>query len=265
MVAADRARACPARMPRCGIPRALCQRQHVDSHCTGSRGCFHPVLAGRRALCPPEDAFSPPERPFVRADGERAHGARAGHVGGAQARGAAAAVRGRRCRRGAQGEQAAAKMLVLHEQQPDSTAYNVQDAVWLRGDVAEDALEAALTALACRQSSMRTHFVELDGRVLQAVLPVGDPRAAVKLHRRTLPAGPAVEAELARLIAQPFALVGGGVPLRIYLLSGRDARVLLLTAHHAIRCSQALSICTFAGIHPIHALVSKTSLGLHVA
>ena len=157
------------------------------------------------------------------------------------------------------------QMLVLHEQQPDSTAYNVQDAVWLRGDVAEDALEAALTALACRQSSMRTHFVELDGRVLQAVLPVGDPRAAVKLHRRTLPAGPAVEAELARLIAQPFALVGGGVPLRIYLLSGRDARVLLLTAHHAIRCSQALSICTFAGIHPIHALVSKTSLGLHVA
>ena len=132
------------------------------------------------------------------------------------------------------------QMLVLHQLRPDSAAYNVHDAAWLHGDVAEDVLEAALTALACRQSSMRTQFVEDDGRVLQAVLPEDDPRAVVRLHRRSLPAGSALQAELARLVAQPYALVGGGVPLRIYLLAGQGARVLLLSAHHAIRCSTSV-------------------------
>jgi len=72
------------------------------------------------------------------------------------------------------------------------------------------------------------------------VLPAGDPRATVRLQRCSLPAGldadqRALQAELARLIAQPYALIGGGVPLRIYLLAAGEARVLLLSAHHAIR------------------------------
>ena len=48
------------------------------------------------------------------------------------------------------------------------------------------------------------------------------------------------EEELARLIAQPFKLVGGGVPLRVYLLAEDGAAgraVLLFSAHHAIRCT----------------------------
>lgn len=46
------------------------------------------------------------------------------------------------------------------------------------------------------------------------------------------------EEELARLIAQPFKLVGGSVPLRVYLLANDGAAgqaVLLFSAHHAIR------------------------------
>ena len=53
-------------------------------------------------------------------------------------------------------------------------------------------------------------------------------------------AGREREEELARLIAQPFKLVGGGVPLRVYLLAEDGAAgvaVLLFSAHHAIRCT----------------------------
>ena len=52
------------------------------------------------------------------------------------------------------------------------------------------------------------------------------------------------EEELARLIAQPFKLVGGGVPLRVYLLAEDGAAgraVLLFSAHHAIRCTSPTS------------------------
>lgn len=111
----------------------------------------------------------------------------------------------------------------------------------LRGDVDEAALEAALAAIARRHVSLRTYFVQCDGgEVLQAVLAAGDARAAPSLIRRGLPAArDARDAELARLAAGPFALVGGGVPLRVYLLTeeGVRGRVLLLSAHHAIRCN----------------------------
>ena len=108
----------------------------------------------------------------------------------------------------------------------------------LRGDVDEAVLEAALAAITRRHASLRTRFVERGGEMLQAVFTPDDPRAASKLRRRSLPADPeARDAELALLIAEPFALVGGGVPLRIYLLNEEAAqgRVLLLSAHHAIR------------------------------
>lgn len=55
-------------------------------------------------------------------------------------------------------------------------------------------------------------------------------------------AGREREEELARLIAQPFKLVGGGVPLRVYLLAEDGAAgraVLLFSAHHAIRCASS--------------------------
>ena len=59
-------------------------------------------------------------------------------------------------------------------------------------------------------------------------------------------AGRERDEELARLIAQPFKLVGGGVPLRVYLLAedGAGGRaVLLFSAHHAIRCASLKSRC----------------------
>ena len=100
-------------------------------------------------------------------------------------------------------------------------------------------LQAALALLARRQESLRTHFVERDGQLLQAVLPADDARAAPKLQRRTLPAG-ACEAELAALLEElaerPFQLVGAGVPLRITLIAaGGDEHLLVVVNHQILR------------------------------
>lgn len=46
----------------------------------------------------------------------------------------------------------------------------------LRGRLDAAALEAALDFLVARHETLRTVFVERDGRVLQAVLPAGHPQ-----------------------------------------------------------------------------------------
>ena len=99
--------------------------------------------------------------------------------------------------------------------------------------------QAALALLAHRQESLRTHFVERDGQLLQAVLPADDSRAAPPLQRRSLPGG-ADEAALAAIVEelsdQPFQVVGVGVPLRAVLIAaGADNHVLFIGNHHILR------------------------------
>ena len=131
------------------------------------------------------------------------------------------------------------QMLVLHSMQPDSSAYNMADVTRLRGKLSVPTLEGALAFLARRHETLRTHFVEHNSQVLQAVYPTSDPRAAPVLQRRSLPAGDVEEALTAlveELFEQPFQLVGAGVPMRIVLIAvGQDDHVLLVGNHHILR------------------------------
>ena len=100
-------------------------------------------------------------------------------------------------------------------------------------------VQAALALLARRQESLRTHFVERVGELLQAILPADDAHAAPALQRRSLPPG-AGEAELAALVEEladrPYQLVGAGVPLRIVLIAaGANDHVLFVGNHHILR------------------------------
>ena len=100
--------------------------------------------------------------------------------------------------------------------------------------------QAALALLARRQESLRTHFVERDGQLLQAVVPADDARAAPQLQRRSLPGSADDDAELATIVDelsdQPFQVVGAGVPLRAVLIAaGADDHVLFIGNHHVLR------------------------------
>ena len=106
--------------------------------------------------------------------------------------------------------------------------------------------QAALALLARRQESLRTHFVDRGGQLLQAVLPADDARAAPPLQRRSLPGGADDEAELAAIVDelsdQPFQVVGAGVPLRAVLIAaGADDHVLFIGNHHVLRRAGSLS------------------------
>ena len=125
--------------------------------------------------------------------------------------------------------------------------------------------QAALALLARRQESLRTHFVERDGQLLQAVVPADDSRGArvvgraksscldgqlrrgaPQLQRRSLPGSADDDAELATIVDelsdQPFQVVGAGVPLRAVLIAaGADDHVLFIGNHHILRREGSLS------------------------
>jgi len=134
------------------------------------------------------------------------------------------------------------QMLVLHQMQPDSAAYNMGDARRLRGEVSAAALQGALAFLARRHEVLRTRFVERGGVMLQAVVPADDPETAPRLQRVSLPAG-GDAGGLARVIDdvinRPFQLLGAGVPLRAALISvAPTEHVFVAGMHHILRCAR---------------------------
>ena len=133
------------------------------------------------------------------------------------------------------------QMVVLIQMHPGSAAYNMAEPVRLRGKLDVALLEAALGYVVRRHETLRTYFVEEDGQVLQAVLPVDDPRAAPQLQRHSLPSnGSAAELQLQALVdklrEQPYQLTGAGVMTRYHLIAlGEDDHVLFMGMHHILR------------------------------
>ena len=83
--------------------------------------------------------------------------------------------------------------------------------------------------------------MEAGGRLLQAVLPPDDPRAAPQLQRCSAPVNGNTQA-LVDLITDlseaPFELLGAGVPVRYALITcerGRQPATLFIGMHHVLR------------------------------
>ena len=92
-----------------------------------------------------------------------------------------------------------------------------------------------------RHETLRTRFVEAGGRLLQAVLPLDDPRAAPQLQRCSAPVNGNAQA-LVDLITDlseaPFEMLGAGVPVRYALITcerGRQPATLFIGMHHVLR------------------------------
>jgi hypothetical protein len=135
-----------------------------------------------------------------------------------------------------------AQMVALYHMDPNSSAYNMPEALRLRGPLDVAALQDALRALAARHEILRTQLLERDGHVLQSVLPVEHARALPTLLRQSV-RGQGGERAARILIAQeanrPFQLMGE-VPLRLVLVElAVDDHVLLTVMHHIMRCGAA--------------------------
>jgi len=125
---------------------------------------------------------------------------------------------------------------VLHQLNPDSSAYHIALSWRLTGTLNIPALEGSLNAIAQRHESLRTRFVEQDGQPCQQVLP--DIALSLPVtDLRPLPEA-AIEAEIQRLteqcVKQPFDLSCDPL-LRSHLLRlNETTALLLLVLHHIV-------------------------------
>ncbi len=141
----------------------------------------------------------------------------------------------------------AQEQIWLHDRlQPESTAYNINRIVRVRGDLDVDALARSLTLLVARHEVLRTTIVVTDGVPQQIVHePAGMELPVVDLTDR---AGASVEAELRRIAneesRQPIDLaVGPLFRARLYRFAATD-HLLVLVVHHIVVDGDAIRSLT---------------------
>jgi amino acid adenylation domain-containing protein len=122
----------------------------------------------------------------------------------------------------------------IHQLEPDSVAYNLPEAVLLRGEVDVDRIEHAFRQIIARHESLRTVFPAADGQAQQRVLESID----FAIERVDLRHYADPEAEAKRLCqtdaTTPFDLAAGPL-LRVTMFRLADDRhLLMLNMHHII-------------------------------
>ena len=132
----------------------------------------------------------------------------------------------------------------LHRLDPHDCAYNVLNAVRLKGSLRRDVLGPCLGEVVRRQESLRTTFLLAADPPIQVVAPRFDlPLPEIDLRR--LPAArrePVVRALAAQESRRPFDLERGAL-LRLRLLrTGEAEHVLVLCQHHVITDGWSLGV-----------------------
>ena len=127
---------------------------------------------------------------------------------------------------------AQSRMYTLYLLDPDSTAYNLPSATWVRGELSVARLQSAIRRLMCRHESLRTQFSYQDDKLVQYV--VEHPNEPCVFSRADQPLTHSVEKRLADFV-RPFDL--SQAPLfRMEFIAGPDegAHLLLFDFHHII-------------------------------
>lgn len=129
-----------------------------------------------------------------------------------------------------------AALWFIHQANPGTNAYNMFDALRLRGPLNADALERALQEIVKRHESLRTVFGAKDGQPFQRIQPPGG-FALLRSDLRTVPETER-ETQLRTLaeaeVQKPFALADGPLFRASLYQLAPDHHVLLLAMHHAI-------------------------------
>src|SRR4030095_15771469 len=128
------------------------------------------------------------------------------------------------------------RMWFLHQLDPLSSAYNLAQAVRLRGNLDVEALKRCFGELARRHEALRTVFRVADGQPVQVVLEP-TPLSLPIVDLSAVPAS-AGDAESRRLVAahRPlgFALSQGPLLRTALLRFAAEGHALLLAIHHIV-------------------------------
>jgi amino acid adenylation domain-containing protein len=132
--------------------------------------------------------------------------------------------------------------------------YTMPTVARLQGDVRVEVLEACLREIVRRHEALRTHFVAVGGKPVQAIDP--EPRVALPvIDLRALPA-PLAEAELASRRAEhesrPFDLARGPLLRAALVRRADDEHVLLFAMHHIVsdRWSMGILVRELVALYP---------------
>jgi len=122
----------------------------------------------------------------------------------------------------------------LWQLDPDSAAYHIPTALRLRGVLDVAALQRSFNALLARHESLRTQFIEADGRTVQVIQPEMTLTLAVEPFGPTADFDSRLKARVDEEISQLFNLQQGPL-LRARLLQlASDDYVLIVTQHHIV-------------------------------
>jgi amino acid adenylation domain-containing protein len=123
----------------------------------------------------------------------------------------------------------------LHALAPESPAYNVPNAVRVRGDLDAAALLGALQTLVDRHPVLRTTFVTVEGEPLQRVAAIGElGELEVATHDAATWGEDQLAAHLDAESLRPFDLERGPLARVVFYSRSPIDHVLLLTMHHIV-------------------------------
>ncbi|WP_434695427.1 non-ribosomal peptide synthase/polyketide synthase [Pseudomonas sp. Z1-14] len=125
----------------------------------------------------------------------------------------------------------------LWKMDPDGAAYNIPTALRMRGALDKGALRKSFAALVQRHESLRTAFVEEDGRTGQVICEQGE----VDYIEQRLE-GRDIQAFLEQQTQRPFDLLNDAL-LRVALLEvAEEDHLLVLTLHHIVSDGWSLQV-----------------------
>ena len=132
----------------------------------------------------------------------------------------------------------------LEQLEPDTSANNIPIGLRFRGPLSQATLEQAIGAIALRHESLRTVFVETDGRPAQQILPYRPAHVAVVDLSALSPVdAQRTGSELTeREAGTPFDLKHGPLFRSTLLRFGAEEHLLLLTMHHIISDGWSLGV-----------------------
>ncbi len=126
------------------------------------------------------------------------------------------------------------RLWVLDQIEPGNTAYNMTGAIRVRGALDESALRRALNALVARHETLRTTFVEVEGKAGQLVQGEADVSLTVEPWVPGTEQAAWVTSRLELELNTPFDLrVAPLMRVRLLRLS-RDEQVLIVAMHHIV-------------------------------
>jgi amino acid adenylation domain-containing protein/FkbM family methyltransferase len=128
------------------------------------------------------------------------------------------------------------RLWFIQQLAPDSTAYNVRNAIRLQGQLNVRALEQTLGKIVNRHEVLRTSFVKVGGEPVQVISPLSSFELPL-VNLSDLPE-PQRRAEARRLAVEearrPFDLERGPLFRALLLRLADDEHLLLLTMHHIV-------------------------------